>query len=206
MGVPLPVVIEKRGDSERVYDLYSRLLKDRIIFLGTAINDEVANAVIAQLLFLESEDPNKDICMYINSPGGVITSGLGIYDTMQYVKPDIRTVCVGRAMSMGCFLLAGGTPGKRYALPNSTIMMHMLQGGTGGGLPDIRNQFQEMERLQNRLFGILASHSKRPIEELSEAYEREKYMDAQVAIEYGIIDHVYVESPRDGKEDADGTA
>jgi len=196
----LPIVIEKHGDQERAYDLYSRLLKDRIIFLGTPINDQVANAVIAQLLFLESSDADKDIYMYINSPGGQVTAGLGIYDTMCYVKPDIQTLCVGQAASMGCFLLAGGTKGKRYSLPHSRIMMHMVQGGQKGSMPDIDVQYEEMKTLNQLFLEIFAENTGSTPDEAKELLQRDNYMAPQQAKEFGslgIIDSVHERSVRE---------
>lgn len=195
----LPIVIEKHGDQERAYDLYSRLLKDRIIFLGTPVNDQVANAVIAQLLFLESSDPDKDIYMYINSPGGLVTAGLGIYDTMKYVKPEIQTLCVGQAASMGCFLLAGGTQGKRYSLPHSRIMMHMIQGGQQGSMPDVDVHYEEMKSLNNLMLEIFCDNTGCDMEEAKALLQRDKYMRPQEAMEFGthgIIDSVHERSER----------
>jgi ATP-dependent Clp protease, protease subunit len=196
----LPIVIEKHGEREVAYDLYSRLLKDRIVFIGTPINDQVANAIIAQLLFLESDAPDKDIYMYINSPGGSVVSGLGIYDTMQYVKPDINTICTGQAMSMGCFLLASGTSGKRFALPHARIMMHSVQGGMQGSSPDVRIQAKEMEYLENDLFSLLAKHCGKNKEEISVEFEREVYMNPNEAMKFGIIDAVHERSTREAHE------
>ncbi len=196
----LPIVIEKYGDQERAYDLYSRLLKDRIIFLGTPINDQVANAVIAQLLFLESSDPDKDIFMYINSPGGQITSGLGIYDTMKYVKPDIQTLCVGQAASMGCFLLAGGTKGKRYSLPHSRIMMHMVQGGQQGSMPDVEVHYEEMKSLNDMFLDIFCEDTGGDRKEVEALLQRDKYMHPKQAKEFGnlgIIDSIHERSMRE---------
>ncbi len=196
----IPSVIEKDGDTERAYDLYSRLMKDRIIFLGTPINDAVANAVTAQLLFLESQEPDKDIFMYINSPGGDVSSGIGIYDVMQYVKPDINTVCTSHAMSMGCFLLAAGTAGKRYALPHARIMMHSVQAGFRGSSPDIRIQGKEMEYLENDLFTLLAQHTGQAVTTIRSDFEREVYMNPAEAKTYGIIDGVHKHSFRSTDE------
>ncbi len=196
----IPSVIEKDGDGERAYDLYSRLMKDRIIFLGTPINDAVANAVTAQLLFLESQDPDKDIFMYINSPGGDVSSGIGIYDAMQYVKPDINTVCTSHAMSMGCFLLAAGTTGKRYALPHARIMMHSVQAGFRGSSPDIRIQNKEIEYLENELFTLLAGHTGQTVATIKSDFEREVYMNPTEAKTYGIIDGVHERSFRSNDE------
>ena len=196
----IPSVIEKDGDTERAYDLYSRLMKDRIIFLGTPINDEVANAVTAQLLFLESQEPDKDIFMYINSPGGDVSSGIGIYDAMQYVKPDINTVCTSHAMSMGCFLLAAGTAGKRFALPHARIMMHSVQAGFKGSSPDIKIQHDEVKYLENELFTLLAHHTGQGLETIQSDFEREVYMNPVEAKEYGIIDGIHKKSFRSTDE------
>jgi len=196
MSYPLPVVIEKDGSNEKAYDLYSRLLKDRIIFVGTPITDPVANAIIAQLLFLESDDPKKDIFMYINSPGGAVTAGLGIYDAMRYVSPDIVTVCVGQAVSMGCFLLAGGTQGKRFSLPHASIMMHHVQGGQEGALPDVRIRYEEMLRKNDLLMEILAQNTKHTLEEIKHDFERDKWMTPLEAQAFGLIDGVHTKSVR----------
>jgi ATP-dependent Clp protease protease subunit len=184
------MVVEQSSRGERAYDIYSRLLKDRIIFLGTAITDEVANLLIAQLLFLESEDPEKDINFYINSPGGVVTSGLAIYDTMQYIKPDIATVCIGQAASMGAVLLAAGSKGKRYALPNSRIMIHQPMGGSQGQASDIAIQAKEILRMKDALNEILANHTGQEIERVQRDTDRDFFMSGDDAKEYGIIDHV----------------
>lgn len=197
---PLPIVIEKDGSNEKAYDLYSRLLKDRIIFLGTEINDNVANAVIAQLLFLETQDPEADIYMYINSPGGVVTSGLGIYDTMQYIKPDINTVCVGQAASMACFLLSAGQKGKRFSLPNSRIMMHQAQGGASGSAPDVTVRYEEMMRINDLLLHLFAESTGRPYEQVKVEVERDKYMSPLQAKEFGIIDAIHTGSMRSRNE------
>lgn len=196
MSYPLPVVIEQDGSNEKAYDLYSRLLKDRIIFVGTPINDQVANAIIAQLLFLESDNSDKDIFMYINTPGGAVTSGLGIYDTMRYVKPDIVTVCIGQAVSMGCFLLSGGTPGKRFSLPHTSIMMHMIRGGQQGPVPDVAIEYEEMIKKNDLLMGILAKNTGRPIDEIKSEFERDKWMTPTEAKEFGIIDEIHEKSKR----------
>ena len=196
MGYPLPVVIEKDGSNEKAYDLYSRLLKDRIIFVGTPINDQVANAIIAQLLFLESDDHDKDIFMYINSPGGVVTAGLGIYDTMRYVKPDLVTVCIGQAVSMGCFLLAGGTPGKRFSLPHTSIMMHSISGGQEGTVPDVALRYEEMVKKNDLLMSILAENTGHNLDEIKIQFERDKWMTPTEAKEYGIIDEIHAQSTR----------
>ncbi len=184
------MVVEQSSRGERAYDIYSRLLKDRIIFLGTAINDEVANVLIAQFLFLESEDPDKDINFYINSPGGVITAGLAIYDTMQYIKPNITTVCMGQAASMGSILLAAGDSGKRYSLPNSRIMIHQPTGGAQGQASDIAIQAKEILRMKDILNSILKIHTKMDLERIKEDTERDFFMDSHEAKKYGIIDHV----------------
>ncbi|MFH0726114.1 MAG: ATP-dependent Clp endopeptidase proteolytic subunit ClpP [Pseudomonadota bacterium] len=186
----IPMVIEQSSRGERAYDIYSRLLKDRIIFLGTAINDEVANLLIAQLLFLESEDPEKDINFYINSPGGVVTSGMAIYDTMQYIKPDIATVCIGQAASMGAVLLAAGKAGKRYSLPNSRILIHQPMGGAQGQASDIAIQAKEILRMKETLNQILAFHTGKDIQSIQNDTDRDFFMSGQEAREYGIVDYV----------------
>jgi ATP-dependent Clp protease protease subunit len=190
--IPMPYVVEQTHRGERSYDIYSRLLKDRIVFLGTPIDDDVANVVIAQLLFLESEDPDKDISLYINSPGGSVTSGLAIYDTMQYVKPQVSTICLGQAASMGAFLLAGGAAGKRFAVPNARIMIHQLSGGFQGQASDIDIQAREALRLKARLNEILARHTKQPIERIEKDTDRDYFMGSGEAKEYGLIDDVIV--------------
>lgn len=200
MSYPLPVVIEKDGNNEKAYDLFSRLLKDRIIFVGTALNDQVANAIIAQLLFLEADDPEKDVFMYINSPGGAVNAGLGIYDTMQYVKPEITTVCIGQAMSMGCFLLAGGEKGKRFALPHARIMMHSVQAGFEGSSPDIRIRGKEIDFLEGMLFELLSQHTGQPLSRIQKDFEREAFMSAEEAKAYGIIDAIHAQSVRTSNE------
>ncbi len=186
----IPMVIEQSSRGERAYDIYSRLLKDRIIFLGSAMNDEVANLIIAQLLFLESEDPEKDINFYINSPGGIVTSGLAVYDTMQYVKPDIATVCIGQAASMGAVLLTAGTAGKRYSLPNARIMIHQPMGGFQGQASDVEIHAKEMLRMKEDLNQILATHSGKPIEQIQQDTDRDYFMSGTEAQAYGIVDHV----------------
>ena len=186
----VPMVIEQTGRGERSYDIYSRLLKERIIFLGTGIDDTVANLIIAQLLFLQSEDHEKDISLYLNSPGGVVTAGLAIYDTMQFLSCDITTYCVGQAASMGAVLLAAGAPGKRYALPNARIMIHQPLGGAQGQATDINIQAQEIMRIKQILNGILASHSKQKIEDLERDTDRDNFMSAEQAASYGLIDEV----------------
>lgn len=186
----IPMVIDQSSRGERAYDIYSRLLKDRIIFLGTAINDEVANLLIAQLLFLESEDPDKDINFYINSPGGVVTAGMAVYDTMQYVKPDITTVCIGQAASMGAVLLAAGSAKKRYSLPNSRIMIHQPMGGFQGQASDIAIQAKEILRMKENLNEILQHHTGRNLERIQKDTDRDFFMSGVDAKEYGIVDHV----------------
>ena len=186
------MVIEQSSRGERAYDIYSRLLKDRIIFLGSAINDEVANLLIAQLLFLESEDPEKDINFYINSPGGVVTAGLAIYDTMQYIKPDIATVCTGQAASMGAVLLAAGKHGKRYSLPNSRILIHQPMGGFQGQASDIEIQANEILRMKETLNQILANHTGKNIKQIKKDTDRDYFMNGAEAKAYGLIDHVIV--------------
>lgn len=186
-----PTVIENNGRSERAYDIYSRLLKDRIIFLGTEIDDNVANAIVAQLLFLEAEDPEKDIIMYINSPGGVVTAGMAIYDTMNYIKPDVQTVCIGQAASMGALLLSAGAKGKRFALEHSRIMIHQPLGGARGQATDIEIQAKEILRMKEMLSQILADVSGKLVEEILRDTERDNYMSAQEAVEYGLIDQVF---------------
>jgi len=189
--VPLiPMVIEQSSRGERAYDIYSRLLKDRIIFLGTAMNDEVANLLIAQLLFLESEDPDKDINFYINSPGGLVTAGMAVYDTMQYIKPDITTVCIGQAASMGAVLLTAGTNGKRYSLPNSRILIHQPMGGFQGQASDIEIQAKEILRMKDTLNQILVKHTGKELTQIQNDTDRDFFMSGQEAKNYGIIDHV----------------
>lgn len=185
-----PIVIENTSYGERSYDIYSRLLKDRIIFLGTEINDNVANAIVAQLLFLEAEDPEKDITMYINSPGGVVTAGMAIYDTMNYIKPDVQTICVGQAASMGAFLLSAGAKGKRFSLENSRIMIHQPLGGTQGQAADIEIHAKEILRLKKKLSEILAENCGKTVEEVYKDTDRDNFMSAEEAVEYGLIDRV----------------
>ncbi len=197
----VPFVIEQTHRGERSYDIYSRLLKDRIIFLGTPITDEVANIIIAQLLFLESENPDKDINIYINSPGGSVTAGMAIYDSMQYVKSDVSTLCLGQAASMGALLLAAGTPGKRFALPNARIMIHQPLGGMSGQASDIEIHAREILRLKDNLQKILSHHTGQPPEIIQRDTDRDFFMSAQEAKEYGIIDHV-VTSKDEKKEEA----
>jgi ATP-dependent Clp protease, protease subunit len=186
----VPIVIEKDGRGERAYDIYSRLLKERIVFLGTSIDDNVANIIIAQLLFLESEDPTQDIYLYVNSPGGYITSGLAIYDTMQYVKAPIVTMCIGQAASMGAVLLAGGNQGKRYALPHSRILIHQPLGGAQGQATDIDIQAREILRMREEINNILTKHTGQPIEKIAADTERDFFMTAEQALKYGIIDKI----------------
>lgn len=186
----VPMVVEDSGRGERAYDIYSRLLKDRIIFLGGAIEDHMANLIIAQMLFLESEDPDRDIHLYINSPGGVVTAGMAIYDTMQYLKAPVSTICVGQAASMGAVLLAAGAAGKRYALPNARIMIHQPLGGFQGQATDINIHAQEILRMRESLNGILASHSGQSLEKISADTERDFFMDSETACSYGIIDSI----------------
>jgi ATP-dependent Clp protease, protease subunit len=190
MGILVPMVIESTGRAERAYDIYSRLLKDRIVFIGTVIDDTVSNIIIAQLLFLQMEDPEKDIHIYINTPGGAVTSGLAIYDTMQFVKPTVNTYCVGQATSMGAVLLAAGTHGRRYALPHARIMIHQPWGGVQGAAADISIQAQEILRLRAKLEEILAKHTKQPIDKIKKDSDRDYFMSAEEAKEYGIVDEV----------------
>ena len=190
--VPMPYVVEQTHRGERAYDIYSRLLKDRIVFIGTPVDDDVANIVVAQMLFLESEDPDKDISLYINSPGGSVTAGLAIYDTMQYVKPAVSTICIGQAASMGAVLLAAGAPGKRFAVPNARIMIHQLSGGFSGQATDIEIQAREALRLKKRLDEILARHTRQPLERIEKDTDRDYFMGPGEAKEYGIIDEVIV--------------
>ena len=190
MSPLIPMVIEQTSRGERSFDIYSRLLNERIIFLGTPIDDQIANLVVAQLIHLESEDPEKDIQIYINSPGGQVYSGLAIYDTMQYIKPDIQTTCVGIAMSMGAVILAGGAKGKRVALPNAKILIHQVSGGFQGQATDIEIQARETINLKRRLEEILALHTGRPTEQVAKDMERDYFLTSQEAMEYGIIDNV----------------
>jgi len=187
----VPTVIETTGRSERVYDIYSRLLKERIIFLGTEINDVVANTVVAQMLFLEYEDPDKDILLYINSPGGSVTAGLAIYDVMKYVKPDVQTICVGSAFSMGAILLAAGTKGKRFILPHGKVMLHQPSGGAGGQSSDIQIHAREIVKTKRELNTILAEATGKTVEQVEKDTDRDMYMSAQEAVAYGIVDEVF---------------
>lgn len=186
----IPIVIEQSGRGERAYDIYSRLLKERIVFMGTPVTDDVANLIIAQILFLESEDPDKDIHFYINTPGGMVTSGLAIYDTMQYVRPPISTLCIGQASSMGAVLLAAGTPGKRYALPHSRILIHQPMGGFQGAASDIEIHAKEILRMREELNEILAGHTGQPLNKIREDTDRDFFMTGEQAKEYGLVDEV----------------
>lgn len=188
----IPTVIEQTNRGERAYDIYSRLLKDRIIMLGSAIDDNVANSIVAQLLFLEAEDPGKDISLYINSPGGSITAGMAIYDTMQFIKSDVSTICTGMAASMGAFLLAAGTKGKRFALPNSEVMIHQPLGGTQGQASDIQIHANRIIQMRQKLNEILAERTGQPIEVIQKDTDRDNFKSAQEAVEYGLIDKVLV--------------
>lgn len=188
--VLIPTVIEQTNRGERAYDIYSRLLKDRIIMLGSAIDDNVANSIVAQLLFLEAEDPNKDISLYINSPGGSITAGMAIYDTMQFIKADVSTICIGMAASMGAFLLAAGTKGKRYALPNSEVMIHQPLGGTQGQAADIEIHAKRIIRMREKLNKILSEKTGQPLDVIEADTDRDNFMTAERAVEYGLIDRV----------------
>ncbi len=194
-NILIPMVVESSGHAERSYDIYSRLLKDRIVFLGSAIDDNIANLVIAQLMFLQYEDPEKEISLYINSPGGSVTAGLAIYDTMQFVKPKVCTYCVGQAASMGAVLLAAGAAGKRFALPNARIMIHQPWGGAEGTASDIHIQAQEILRMKQNLTQILADHSKQPIEKVIKDSDRDFFMSAKEAKDYGLIDEVVAANP-----------
>ena len=190
----IPYVVEQTGRGERSYDIYSRLLKDRIIMMSGEVNDQVASTIVAQLLFLEAQDPDKDIYFYINSPGGVITSGLAMFDTMNYIKPDIVTICIGQAASMGAFLLSSGTKGKRYALPNARIMIHQPSGGAQGQSTDIQIQAQEIQRLKDTLNDIMAENCGKKSKELEKDTERDNFMSSAEAVEYGLIDKVLTKS------------
>jgi ATP-dependent Clp protease protease subunit len=196
MSMLIPIVVERDGRAERAYDIYSRLLKERIIFLGTAIDDDLANLVIAQMLFLESEDPDKDINLYINTPGGLVTSGLAIYDTIQYIRPDVSSICMGQASSMGAVLLAAGTKGKRYALPHSRILLHQPMGGFQGPATDVDIQAREILRLREELNNILVHHTGQSVEKIHKDTDRDFYMTGPQAKDYGIIDEVVVERPK----------
>ena len=190
----IPTVIEKTHAGERAYDIYSRLLKDRIIFLGTAIDDDVANIVVAQLLFLESQDSEKDIKLYINSPGGSVTAGLAIYDAMQLIKPDVQTICIGMAASMGAVLLSGGAKGKRFALPNAEVMIHQVLGGAQGQASDIKIHAEHILRTRENLNKILAKHTGQPLKRIEQDTERDNFMEAKEAMAYGLVDKVITKS------------
>ncbi|WP_278503691.1 ATP-dependent Clp endopeptidase proteolytic subunit ClpP [Mitsuokella multacida] len=196
----VPMVVERSNTGERAYDIYSRLLKDRIIFLGGPIDDAVANTVVAQLLFLESEDPDKDIHLYINSPGGVVTAGLAIYDTMQYIKPDVSTICIGQAASMGALLLTAGAKGKRYALPNARIMIHQPLGGAQGQSTDIQIQAREIQRIREVINDILVESTGRDRETVVQDTERDNFMTAEEAKAYGLVDEVITRPVKKGKK------
>jgi ATP-dependent Clp protease protease subunit len=197
----VPMVVEQTSRGERAYDIYSRLLKDRLIFVVGGIEDQVANLVVAQLLFLESDNPDKDIHLYINSPGGVVTAGLSIYDTMQFIKPDVSTICVGQAASMGSLLLAGGAKGKRYCLPHSRIMIHQPSGGFQGQASDIDIQAKEVLKLKEQLNAILAKHTGQSIDQIAKDSDRDRFMDGAQAVEYGLVDTVLNKRPEPAKSD-----
>ncbi len=199
----IPIVIEQTHRGERAYDIYSRLLRDRVVFIGTPINDDIANLVIAQLLFLEAEDPESDIYLYINTPGGYVTSGLAIYDTMQYIKPDVSTICMGQAASMGALLLAAGAKGKRFALPHSRIMIHQPYGGFQGPAKDVEIHAKEILKLKEEIVNILARHTGQPSEKIEKDIDRDFFMSGEEAREYGIIDEVIVKR-REKQEGGDG--
>ena len=201
----IPMVIEQTNRGERAYDIYSRLLKDRIIFIGEPIDDTIANLIIAQLLFMEAEDPDKDVNVYIHTPGGLVTAGLAIYDTMQYIKPAIATICVGQAASMGSLLLAAGTKGKRYALPNARIMIHQPSGGFQGQATDISIQAEEIIKIRKRLDEILAKHCGQPVDKVHSDSERDYFMSAEEARAYGLVDEVIVRAPKGLKPSKDGS-
>ena len=186
----VPMVVEQTARGERAYDIYSRLLKDRVVFIVGGIDDSIANVVVAQLLFLESENPDKDIHLYINSPGGIVTAGLSIYDTMQFIKPDVSTICIGQAASMGSLLLAGGAKGKRHCLPHSRIMIHQPSGGFQGQASDIDIHAREVLKLRERLNAILAKHTGQPIETIAQDSDRDNFMDGEMAVKYGLIDSI----------------
>ncbi|HLO12857.1 MAG TPA: ATP-dependent Clp endopeptidase proteolytic subunit ClpP [Pseudoneobacillus sp.] len=196
----IPTVIEQTNRGERAYDIYSRLLKDRIIMLGSAIDDHVSNSIVAQLLFLEAENPEKDISIYINSPGGSITAGMAIYDTMQFIRPDVQTICIGMAASMGAFLLSAGTKGKRYALPNAEVMIHQPLGGAQGQATEIEIAAKRILFLRDKLNGILAERTGQPIETIAKDTDRDNFMTAEVAKEYGLIDHIITRNVLEDKK------
>jgi ATP-dependent Clp protease, protease subunit len=202
MNMLVPMVVETTNRGERAYDIYSRLLKERIVFLTGGVDDGVASLICAQLLFLESENPNKDIAFYINSPGGVVTSGMAIYDTMQYIRPEVSTVCIGQAASMGSLLLAAGAPGKRYALPNARIMIHQPSGGTRGQATDIEIQAREILALRARLNNIYVKHTKQQLEVIETAVERDRFMSPEEARDFGIVDEVVMNRPRIADDDS----
>ena len=202
MNTLVPMVVETTNRGERAYDIYSRLLKERIIFLTGPVHDAVSSLICAQLLFLESENPNKDIAFYINSPGGVVTSGLAIYDTMQYIRPEVSTVCIGQAASMGSLLLAAGAPGKRYALPNARIMVHQPSGGFQGQATDIEIHAREILALKERLNEIYVKHTGQPLENIQDAMERDRFLTPENATEFGLIDEVVASRPKIDDEDA----
>ena len=191
----VPMVVEQTSRGERAYDIYSRLLKERVIFLVGGVDDHVANVIVAQLLFLEAENPEKDISLYINSPGGVVTAGMAIYDTMQYIKPDVSTICVGQACSMGALLLAAGAKGKRYALPNARVMIHQPSGGSQGQATDIESQAREILTLRRRLNEVLANHTGQSLDVIARDTERDNFKSAEAAREYGLVDEVLVRRP-----------
>jgi len=197
----VPMVVEQTSRGERAYDIYSRLLKERIVFIGTPIDDTIASLTIAQLLFLQSEDPNKDISLYINSPGGSVSAGMAIYDTMQFVKPDISTICVGMAASMAQVLLCAGASGKRFALPHSKIMMHQPLGGTQGQAADIEIYTKEMLRTRDMLYSIISKHSGKDVETIKKDADRDNYMTSEEALSYGLIDKILERTPSDAKKD-----
>jgi ATP-dependent Clp protease protease subunit len=206
MNSLVPMVVETTNRGERAYDIYSRLLKERIIFVTGTVHDEMASLICAQLLFLESENPNKDIAFYVNSPGGVVTAGLAIYDTMQYIRPAISTVCIGQAASMGALLLAAGATGKRYALPNSRIMVHQPSGGYQGQATDIEIHAREVLAMRARLNDIFVHHTGRPLAEIEEAMERDKFLSAAEAKEFGIVDEVVTSRPKNDDAEESGGA
>ena len=197
----VPIVVEQTNRGERSYDIYSRLLKDRIIMLSSDIHDDIANLLVAQFLFLESEDPDKDIYFYINSPGGSVTAGMAVYDTMQYIRPNVSTICIGQAASMAAILLAAGTPGMRYALPHSRILIHQPLGGVQGQVTDVSIQAKEMLRLKEELNRILSQHTRQPIEKIAKDTDRDFFMTTQDAVTYGIIDHVIFKRPSKEKQE-----
>lgn len=200
-GQLVPIVVESTGRGERAYDIYSRLLKERIVFVGFPVDDTIASLIIAQLLFLESEDPDKDIHLYINSPGGSVSAGLAIYDTMQYIRPDVATICTGMAASMGAVLLAGGAPGKRTSLPNSRIMIHQPWGGTRGTASDISIQAEEILKIKKKINQILSHHTGRDVEQLEKDTDRDRYMSPEEAKDYGLIDNLLTKRPKVQKQE-----